>query len=98
MKKPDLKQAILESLLEIPEGKVTTYKNLAEKFEVHPRKIAQTMKWNLEPEVYPCYKVIADSWKIWGYSWTGGIGGKIWKIKADWIEIIDWKIGDKFIV
>ena len=98
MKKEELNMKILESLLEIPKWKVTTYKNLAKIFEVHPRKIAQAMKNNLEPEVYPCYKVIAASWKIWGYSWTGGIWWKVWKIKADWIEIIDGKISDEFIV
>lgn len=94
----DIKQQILEELQNIPKGKVTTYKNLATKFDVHPRKIAQTMKYNSEPDVYPCYKVIASSWKIWWYSWTGWIWGKIWKIKEDWIEIIDWKIDSKYIV
>lgn len=94
----DIKQQILEALLEIPKGKVTTYKNLAVKFEVHPRKIAQTMKYNKEPDVYPCYKVIATEWKVWWYSWVGGIWWKIQRLKADWIEIIDGKIDEKFIV
>lgn len=94
----EIKQQILESLLEIPKWKVTTYNNLAKKFDVHPRKIAQTMKNNKQPDIYPCYKVIAANWKIWGYSWSGWIGWKIWKIKDDWIEIIDWKISNDFIV
>ncbi len=98
MKKEELNMAILESLLDIPKGKVTTYKNLAKKFDVHPRKIAQTMKYNKEPEVYPCYKVIATTGKIGWYSWTGWIWWKVSRIKSDWIEIIDWKISDDYIV
>ena len=98
MKKEELNMKILESLLEIPKGKVTTYKNLAKIFEVHPRKIAQTMKNNLEPEKYPCYKVIAANWKMGWYSWKWGIWWKINMIKADWIEIKDWKIADECIV
>ncbi len=98
MKKEELNIKILETLLEIPKWKVTTYKNLAYKFDVHPRKIAQTMKNNKEPEIYPCYKVIAANWKIWGYSWAWWIWWKVWKIKADWVEIIDWKIDDKYII
>jgi len=60
----DIKQQILEELLTIPKGKVMTYKTLAQRFDVHPRKIAMTMKHNKEPEVYPCYKVISHSGKL----------------------------------
>jgi len=42
----DKKQDILEYLQKIPKGKVMTYKSLADVFEVHPRKIAMTMKYN----------------------------------------------------
>ena len=34
-------------LLKIPEGKVTTYKILAERLGVHPRKIAKMLKGKL---------------------------------------------------
>ena len=57
----DIKQEILEELQKIPKGKVMTYKTLALKFGVHPRKVAMTMKYNKYPDIYPCYKVISHS-------------------------------------
>jgi O6-methylguanine-DNA--protein-cysteine methyltransferase len=42
-------RSILEYLLKIPNGKVSTYKILADRFEVHPRKIASVMKYNTYP-------------------------------------------------
>lgn len=56
-----LDRSILEYLLQIPQGKVSTYKLLAESFQLHPRKIASVMKYNLFPQIYPCYKVVAHS-------------------------------------
>lgn len=94
----NLKQKILESLLEIPKGKVTTYKNLALRFWVHPRKISQTMRYNKLPEKYPCYKVIKSDWSLWWYSWEWWIIWKINKLKLDWIEVKDWKIEENFII
>jgi len=41
-----------------------TYKSLAEVFDVHPRKIAMTMKYNKYPDIYPCYKIISASGKL----------------------------------
>jgi len=94
----EIKQKILESLLKIPKWKVTTYKNLALKFSVHPRKISQTMRYNKFPEKYPCYKVISSDWNLSWYSWENWVCGKISRLEKDWVEIVDWKIDEKFIV
>lgn len=93
-----MKQKVLEYLQTIPKWKVTTYKNLAKIFEVHPRKIAMIMKYNKEPEKYPCYKVIASSGKISGYNTEKWVSEKIEKLENDWILIIDWKISEEFII
>ena len=50
----EIKKQILEYLQSIPKGKVTTYKNIALKFWVHPRKVAMIMKHNKDPIKYPC--------------------------------------------
>ncbi len=63
-----MKQKVLQYLQTIPQGKVTTYKNIAEKFGIHHRAVASIMRYNREPELYPCYKVIASSGKISGYN------------------------------
>jgi len=53
------KQEVLEYLQTIPKGKVTTYKNIAKIFGIHPRAVAMYMKYNEFPDKYPCYKVVA---------------------------------------
>ena len=92
----DQKQEILEYLQKIPKGKVMTYKSLADVFGVHPRKIAMTMKYNKEPDVYPCYKIISASGKIWWYSWEWKVSRKIERLEKDGIQIQDGKIDKKY--
>jgi len=59
-----ISQQILEFLQIIPKGKVATYKSIANRFNVHPRKVAMVMKHNKLPDIYPCYKVISTSGKL----------------------------------
>lgn len=94
----DLDQRILEALQQIPLGKITSYKNLGIKFEVHPRRIASVMRCNKDPIRYPCYKVLADSGKLSGYSTDRGICEKIEKLQSDGIEIIEGKVDKKYFV
>lgn len=94
----NMKQKVLEYLQTIPKWKVTTYKNLAKIFEVHPRKIAMIMKYNKEPEKYPCYKVVASDWKISGYNTERWVPEKIEKLEKEGILIIDGKILEEFII
>jgi O-6-methylguanine DNA methyltransferase len=93
-----LRQKVLEELLKIPKGKVTTYKNLALKFDTHPRAVAQIMRHNKDPIKYPCYKVIASTGKISGYNTERGVTEKIEKLRADGIPIIGMKIAKEYIV
>ena len=93
-----ISQQILEYLQTIPERKVSTYKNIAEKFGVHPRVVASAMRHNKHPDIYPCYKVVAHSRKISGYTTPGGVLEKIQKLEADGIVIEDGKVGEEFII
>ena len=56
-----ISQQILEYLQTIPKGKVSTYKNIAEKFGVHPRVVASAMRHNKHPDIYPCSKKSKNS-------------------------------------
>jgi O6-methylguanine-DNA--protein-cysteine methyltransferase len=94
----NIDQKILEYLLEIPKGKVSTYKRIGERFWVHPRKVAAVMRYNKNPEIYPCYKVISESGKLSGYSGEDWINGKVTRLKNDGIEIVDGVIAESFIV
>lgn len=93
-----LSQQILEALQDIPKWKVMTYKTLADKFWVHPRKVAMTMKYNTFPDIYPCYKVISHSGNISGYSGEGWVIWKISRLQADGIEVKDGKVERKNII
>lgn len=93
----ELDNKILEKLLEIPKWKVTTYKILADIFDVHSRRIASVMKQNNSPEIYPCYKVISHSKKVCWYSWPNWVQSKIDMIKEDWMKIIEDKVWEEFI-
>ncbi len=60
----------------IPCGKVVTYQELARVCETSPRAIGQIMAHNIDPIRYPCYKVVASSGKLCGYSGAGGLSRK----------------------
>lgn len=94
--KRELSKQVLEHLLKIPVWKVSTYKILAQKFKVHPRTIASIMKYNKEPYIYPCYKVVASNGKISWYNTPRWIEEKIEKLQKDGIEIINGKINKKY--
>jgi len=41
---------------------------LADRFGIHPRKVAMILKYNTLPNLYPCYKVIANDGTLGGYN------------------------------
>ncbi len=92
----DNTQDILEYLQKIPKWKVMTYKSLGQVFDVHPRKIAMTMKYNKYPDIYPCYKIISASGKLWGYSGEWKVDWKMGRLIRDGIKIENWKIDKKY--
>lgn len=96
--KQNTTQLILETLRDIPKGKVMTYKTLADRCGVHPRKVAMTMKYNKDPETYPCYKVISHSGEVGGYSAAEGQVTKIEKLKADGIPVRLMKVPKEYII
>lgn len=93
-----MKQQLLEYLQTIPTWKVTTYKNIWKIFNLHPRAVASIMRFNREPEIFPCYKVIASSGKISGYNTQKWVSEKIEKLQNDGIVIVNGKIDKKFII
>jgi|SaaInlStandDraft_5_1057022.scaffolds.fasta_scaffold22111_3 DNA transformation protein len=93
----ELDNKILKALLKIPKWKVTTYKILADKFWVHPRRIASVMKYNKSPENYPCYKVISHSLRVWWYSAFDWVDSKIEMLEDDWVKVVDGKIPENYI-
>ena len=56
------------------------------------------MRHNKHPDIYPCYKVVAHSRKISGYTMPGGVPKKIQKLEANRIVIENDKVGEDFII
>jgi methylated-DNA-[protein]-cysteine S-methyltransferase len=78
-------------LLGIPEGKVTTYKEIARAMDTKGyRYIGQLLGKNPEPDKYPCYKVVCSNGSLGGYS--GGIKNKVQRLTNDGIVIKGGKV------
>ncbi|OHA67098.1 MAG: hypothetical protein A3C82_02500 [Candidatus Wildermuthbacteria bacterium RIFCSPHIGHO2_02_FULL_47_12] len=74
-------------LRKIPAGKVATYKELARACKTSPRAIGRIMAQNEHPKEYPCYKVVACSGALTGYSGPGGLRAKAELLLKDGIRI-----------
>ena len=82
-----------ELLLEIPEGKVTTYKALAHAMGMKGyRFVGQLLNKNPHPNTYPCYKVVASDGSLGGFAY--GDESKIHRLKGDGIEVKNRMIVD----
>ncbi len=76
----------LEFLRAIPRGRVVTYAALARRFCTSPRAIGSIMRANAHPDAFPCYKVVASSGALTGYSGPGGLARKRRLLKADGVR------------
>jgi len=81
-------------LLQIPKGKVTTYRALAVALgdEIAARAVGQLMAQNDRPDKYPCYRVVHTSGEVGNYSGPGGAAEKVARLRADGIEVRDGRI------
>ncbi|MDO8598517.1 MAG: MGMT family protein [bacterium] len=70
----------------IPRGRVVTYAALARRFCTSPRAIGSIMRANVALDAYHCYKVVASSGALTGYSGRGGIAQKRRLLRADGVR------------
>lgn len=93
--KPTLKQKIYSALLAVPKGKVTTYKELANRVGSKAyRVVGQIMNKNpLAPDV-PCHRVILSNGKLGGFAI--GLKKKIELLKSEGIRIENEKVNYKY--
>lgn len=89
-----LHKAIL-LLKKIPKGKVVSYKDMARICGTSPRAIGRIMASNSDPINYPCYRVVASSGELRGYSGRGGLKQKKKLLEKDGIAFIDGKVDKK---
>jgi len=59
-------------LLNIPQGKVTTYKIIADKLNISPRYVGYLLHQNKSPKKYPCHRVVRSNGSLAiGYAFGG---------------------------
>lgn len=63
-----------EYIKKIPYGKTLSYNDIAEHFNIHPRKVGFLLSKNKIPIIIPCHRVIYKNGKLGGFG-----AGKKWK-------------------
>ena len=83
-------------LKKIPRGKAATYKELARACKTSPRAIGRIMAGNKDPKKYPCYRVVASSGALTGYSAPGGLAKKQKLLAVDGIAVRRGSVDKKY--
>lgn len=87
------KDKIYSQLKKVPEGRVTTYKELAKIVDSRAyRVVGRIMNMNpYAPEV-PCHRVVNSDGSIGGYA--GGVDEKVKMLESEGVEVKDNRIVD----
>ncbi len=86
-------QKLYDLLCEIPQGKVTTYKELAKKLKTKGfRAVGQIVGKNPNAPEVPCHRVVRSDGGIGGYAF--GLKKKIEILNQEGVKISDGKIVD----
>ena len=89
-----LSTKVYRKLLQVPNGKVTTYSELANAVGLKngQRAIGMIMKKNPFPVIVPCHRVVKSDGKIGGYAYGERVKSKM--LADEGIKIKDGKIID----
>ncbi len=84
----ELQERVWQKLNEIPKGKVTTYKLLANALQSRAvRAVASAVGKNPNAPQTPCHRVVQSSGKIGNYTHPLGVARKIELLKEEGVEI-----------
>ncbi|MBD3238184.1 MAG: cysteine methyltransferase [Candidatus Moranbacteria bacterium] len=84
---PITENRFYRTLNQIPKGKVSTYKAIAQVFKINPRFVGYLLKNNQYPDKYACYKIVKSDGTTGGYAGKYNNRDKIKKLRQDGIEI-----------
>ena len=89
-----LNTKVYKKLLQVPEGKITTYGDLAKAVGLKngQRAIGTIMKKNPFPIIIPCHRVVKSDGKIGGYVYSERIKSQM--LAKEGIKIKDGQIID----
>ena len=85
---------VYKKLLQDPEGKITTYGDLAKAVGVAngQRAVGNIMKKNPFPDIVPCHRVVQSNGEIGGYAYGKKV--KLRMLSKEGIKITNGKIID----
>jgi len=88
------KTKVLHLCSKIPQGKVSTYGEIAKALQTSPRAVGGALKRNEHPIIIPCHRVIKSNGSIGGYAGSNPIKirEKIKLLKKEGIEFEHNKI------
>ena len=92
--KSDFYKEVYELLLEIPDGRVTTYGRIAERLgsRYYARAVGNALHLNPDGDKYPCYKVVNSKGRLSDNYAFGGIEAQKKRLEAEGIEVTDYKV------
>ena len=92
--KRDFYKDVYELLLEIPDGRVTTYGRIAQRLgsRYYARAVGNALHMNPDGDKYPCYKVVNSKGRLSDNYAFGGIEAQKKRLEAEGIEVIDNKV------
>jgi len=90
----NVQQKIFKKLLEVPQGQITTYGELAKAVGLKngQRAVGKIMNKNPYPVIIPCHRVVMSTGKIGGYAYGEHV--KIKMLNDEGIKIKNGKIVD----
>lgn len=93
-----LEERVYTKLLEVPQGKVTTYAELGKAVGLinGQRLIGRIMNKNPYPVIIPCHRVILSNGKVGGYAWGDKVKTKM--LSKEGIKFKDGKILDSNVI
>jgi methylated-DNA-[protein]-cysteine S-methyltransferase len=83
---------IYKILMQVPKGRVTTYRELGKASGHHPRAVGKLMNANPHAPRVPCHRVVMSDGSIGGFA--GNVRAKIRLLKKEGVEVTNNKIVD----
>jgi len=90
-------EKVLELTKKVPEGKATTYSEIARAIgnPQAARAVGNALRKNKFPEAIPCYRVVRSDGSVGGYSGVMNSKEKIRRLENDGIEVRNGKVNLK---
>ncbi|KAL0476652.1 methylated-DNA-protein-cysteine methyltransferase [Acrasis kona] len=83
-----LQWEIYEAVRKVPEGKISTYKEVSTYLKTSPRAVGQAMKKNpFGPHPVPCHRIIASNYYIGGFNGKWGNNDKVAYLRREGLNI-----------